>query len=316
MKFTRMRAAQTIAGAAASPWLFAKAAAQATTIRVAMPPIEPACLVYYAKENGYFDKAGLDVDITQNPSTPAIVSATAAGTYDIAYATISTLAVAHVKGLPFVIIAADGGIIPGRMAGAIMVPLNSPIKTAKDLEGKTFGAAGLNTIAEYAPRAWIDKHGGDSTTVKFIEIPFPEAPGALATGRIDATYLVEPFITIVTKRNIGKILATGDDAIAPRFLATVWYTTSQYAKAHPDNVTRFASAISEAARWANANPSSVVPLLSKYLKADPAIVAAAARPYYFERLVTAEMQPWINVTAKYAKFTVFPASELVYTAGR
>ena len=316
MKVTRLQVAQTIAGTIASPFLFGRAQAQATPVKAAMIPIEPACLVYYAKENGYFDRAGLAVDIAQNPSTPAIVAAVAAGTYDIAYATISTLAVAHVRGLPFVIIAADSGIIPGRIAAAIMVPPNSPIKTAKDFSGKTFGAVALNTIAEYGPRAWIDKHGGDSTTVKFLEVPFPEAVPALNAGRIDATYLVEPFITLATKRGAAKILATGDDAIGKRFLATVWFTTTQYAKAHPEAVSRFANAISEAGRWANANPANVVPLLTKYIKADPDVASAASRPYYFERLVPAEMQPWIDVTARYAKFTSFPAAELVYTPGR
>jgi ABC-type nitrate/sulfonate/bicarbonate transport system substrate-binding protein len=316
MRLTRFQAACALGGIAAVPGLLAKAAAQAAPIRVAMIPIEPACLVYYAQENGYFQKAGLDVEITQNPSTPAVVSAVAAGTYDIAYATISTLAVAHVRGLPFVVIAPGAGVIPGRIAGAIMVPVNSTIKTAKDCNGKTFGIAGLNTIAEYVPRAWIDKNGGDSTTVKFIEVPFPEAADALAAGRIDATYLVEPFITIAIKRNVAKMLANGDDAVATTFIATGWYTTSQWATSHPQAVARFAASIDEAARWANANPAKVVPILVKYLKADPAIAAAAIRPYFFDHLIAAQMQPWIDVTARYAKFPSFPAADLVYNAAR
>jgi NitT/TauT family transport system substrate-binding protein len=189
----------------------------------------------------------LDVQIAQNPSTPALAAAVASGTYDIAYATISTLAIAHSRGLPFVAVAPGIETIPGVIAGAIMVPAASPIKTAKDCNGKTFGAAGLGTIAEYQPRAWIDKKGGDSTTVKFIEIPFPETIAALNAGRVDAAYLVEPFITIATKNNSVRLLATGDEAIGTRFLSTVWYTTSQWANAHPDLVTRFVSAMADAA---------------------------------------------------------------------
>lgn len=315
MRLTRQHAVRLIAAATTAPWWGATADAQTLpVIRAAMIPIEPASSIYYAADNGFFAHAGLDVEIAQNPSTPALAAAVAAGTYDIAYAPISTLAVAHSRGLPFVIIAPGIITVPGEIAGAIMVPTNSPIKTAADFNGKTFGCAALSTIAEYQPRAWIDKHGGDSTTVKFVEIPFPETIAALNSGRIDASYLVEPFITIATKSGTVRLLTTGDDAIGTRFLSTAWYTTAQWAAAHPDLVVRFGSAMLDAAQWANANTDKVVPILSKELKADPVLTAAAHRALFAERLVPAEIQPWIDVTAKYAKFAPFPATQLLYVA--
>jgi NitT/TauT family transport system substrate-binding protein len=277
-----------------------------------MIPIEPASSVYYAADNGFFAKAGIDAQISQNPSSPAIAAAVASGTYDVAYAPISTLAVAHSRGLPFVAIAPGVETIPGVITGAIMVPMNSTLKSAKDYNGKTLATAGLGTIAEYQPRAWIDKNGGDSTTVKFIEMPFPEQIAALNAGRVDAAYLVEPFITVATRSNTIRLLVTGDEAIGKNFLSTAWYATSGWAGAHPDLVAKFASAMLEAARWANANQDKVVPILTKELKADPVLAAAAHRPYFAEKLVPAQVQPWIDVTAHYAKFPAFPASSLIY----
>jgi NitT/TauT family transport system substrate-binding protein len=288
-----------------------------TTIRLALIPIEPAALAYYALENGYFAQAGLDVLIDQNPSTPALAAAILSGTYDIAYGTVPTLATAHAKGLPFVLVApgiADSAV---HFGGAIMIGANSSIKTGKDFNGKTLGTAGLNTIAEYLPRAWIDKNGGDSSTVKFIELPFPTTADAIAAGRIDGAYLAEPFVTIAEKKGLAKILTTGDEAIsANQFLATGWFATSAWAKAHADVVARFQRAMGQAAVWANANPTKVVPLLAKDLKADPALVAQARRPYFPERLNAAEVQPWIDVTAHYQKFPSFNAAELVYVPGK
>jgi NitT/TauT family transport system substrate-binding protein len=313
MRVTRQRAIQSIAAAATTPWWMRGADAQTLpVIRAALIPIEPASSIYYAAENGFFTKAGIDVQITQNPSSPALAAAVAAGTYDVAYAPISTLAVAHSRGLPFVAITPGIETVPGEIAGAIMVPTASTAKTGKDLNGKTFGCAGLGTIAEYQPRAWIDKYGGDSTTVKFIEIPFPETIAALNAGRIDAAYLVEPFITVATRSNTVRLLATGDDAIGQNFLSTAWYSTSQWAAAHPDLVKRFVTAMVAGARWGNANQDKVVPYLVKYLKADPALAAAEHRPVFAESLIPAQIQPWINVTAKYAKFAPFPATELIY----
>lgn len=317
MRHTRSQMLRIAAGGmtlAAAPDLVR--AQTPAALRVAIIPNEPAATVYYAKEQGFFGRAGLDVEITQNPSTPAIASAVLSGTYDIAYATISTLAVAHAKGLPFVMLAPGVGNVPGRPSGVIMVPVNSTAKTGADFNGKTFGTAGLNTLAEYLPRAWVDKHGGDSTTIKFVELPFPQTPEAIAAGRIDAAYLTEPFITIAVKRNLAKILTSGDDAIGKTYASTAWYTTAAWAKAHPDLVTRFTAAIREAAGWANKNGEAVVPILAKYLKVDPALTAQAARPFYFDHLVAAQVQPWIDVTAKYAKFTPFPAAEMIYVATR
>jgi len=316
MQVTRRRALQSLAGVVAATSLPVRAQAQTpATIRLGIIPIEPTCSAYYAKENGFFDKAGLDVQITAGGSTPALAAAVVTGTYDIAYATVSTLATAHAHGLPFVIIAPAGIIDGTRAVGAIMVPANSTIQSPAELNGKTFGTSGLNTLAEYLPRAWVDKHGGDSSTMKFIEIPFPQIADALAAGRIDAGYLVEPFLTIAKKRGLVRFLATGDDAIAPVYLASAWYTTSAWAKAHPDLVARFATAMAEAGRWANANPAKVVPIIANHLNADPAVLAAAPRTEFTDRLVGAQIQPWIDITARYAKFPSFPWADLVYAPG-
>src|SRR6202044_4006456 len=108
-------------------------------------------------------------DNPQNPSSPALTSAVLAGTYDISYATVATLATAHSKGLPFVMIAPGISDSATHFGGAIMVPINSTLKTAPDLNGKSLGADRLNTIAEYLPRAWIDNNGCATSMVKFVQ---------------------------------------------------------------------------------------------------------------------------------------------------
>jgi NitT/TauT family transport system substrate-binding protein len=314
----RRRALGAVASATAAFALPARRAdpQPATSIRVAMIPIEAASGVYYAIDNGMFAKARLDVDVAQNPSTPATAAALIAGTYDIAYATIPTVAIAHAHGVPFVCVAPGIGWAPGKFAGVIMVGAQSTIKTAKDFNGKTFGTAGLGTIAEYQPRAWIDKHGGDSTTVHFVEMPFPVIGDAMGSGRVDAAYMVEPFITSALKHGTARVLVGGNDAIGASYTSSGWYTSLAYANTHPDVIAKFAAAMSEAAHWANTNPAKVVPILVKELHADPAITAEAKRSYFPESLSASDVQPWIDVTARYAKFASFPASEILYAPRR
>jgi NitT/TauT family transport system substrate-binding protein len=310
----RGSAAKLIAAGIALPWATrtAASAADPETVRIGMLPVEATCVAYYAKDNGYFEKAGLDVSIEVNPSSASVASAVVSGTYDIGYATISTLASAHVKGLPLVIIAPAGIVTPGLVIGGIVAPVRSSIQTAKDLNGKSFAVSGLNTLAEYQPEAWVDKHGGDSSTMRFIEMPLPEIVGALDAGRVDAGYLTEPFLSLGTKRNLVRMLATGNDALAPRYLASAWYATSAWAQAHPEIVSRYAAALAEAGRWANANPAKVVVSVAAHLKVDPVLVGTAMRTTFTDKLVDAQIQPWIDVTAKYAKFPSFPATDLIY----
>jgi NitT/TauT family transport system substrate-binding protein len=317
MNTTRLRSLQLVAGAAAAPFLLKPArAADLPVIKLGMIPIEVTCLAYYAQENGFFDKAGINVDISTSTSSPAIAAAMVTGTYDVAYATVSEVAQAHSKGLPFTIIAADGIALDARPTGGIVVPWNSTIKTGKDFNGKTFATPALNTLGVYLPRAWVDKHGGDSSTIKFIEIPFPAMADAMVAGRVDVGYLVEPFLTIAARSQKARLLVTGYEAIAPVSLSGVWYATTAWTKAHPDLVSKFASAMGEAARWANANPAKVIPIIVAHLKGDPEITAATTRAAFGDKVLAAQVQPWIDVAAKYAGFAPFPATDIIYSPGK
>ena len=285
-------------------------------LHVGMIPNEPAALVYYAKDQGFFEKAGLDVDIEPNSSTPALAAAVASGAIDITYTTLPTIAIAHTKGLPFTIISPGVQDNDVHFGGGEVVGYNTTITSGKDFNGKTIGVAGLGTIAEFLPRSWIDKHGGDSSTVKFIEVPFPESADAIASGRIFAAYLAEPFVTIGEKKKQIKLMKDSDDALGPEYISTAWFSTIAWAKANPVAVTRWQIAMRNAAIWANANHAATVPLLQKYLKVDPELTMQTRRPFYAEKINLALMQPYIDVTAKYAKFPTFPAADIVYNAGK
>jgi NitT/TauT family transport system substrate-binding protein len=283
-------------------------------IKIAAVPIESAAEVLYALDMGFFAKVGLDARI-EPLGSGAATSAVASNTFDIGYATVDTLATAHQKGLPFVVIApATMYVSPATQhIGGLVLPANSPILQARDLNGKTVATV-LNSLAEYAPRVWIDQNGGDSTTVKFIDMPFTAMVGAIEGGRVDAAWLTEPYLGLAAKS--GHVLTYGFDGIAKQFLIGAWFTTSQWAHDHPDLVTRFGAAIHESAVWANKNPQKSADILAKYAKIDPALIANMARARYAERLEPSSMQPSINVAAKYASFSAFPAKDLMYAPSR
>jgi len=285
---------------------------QTTTIHVVTPPVDSAAEVFYAKDMGFFARAGLDVDIQPGTNGSAMASAVASDAVDIGYSDLVTLAKAYLKGIPFVAVAPAALWTSTAPVAGLVVLSNSPVKNAKDLGGKVIAIPGLATLAEYSPRAWIDQNGGDSSSVKFIEMPYSAMPAALTAGRIDVAYISEPFLAVV-KDNV-RILGYSHNAVAKQFLQSAWFTTPQWAREHPDAVKRFAAAMHETAIWANQkrNQAKSAEILAKYTKIDPATVAAMERAVFAVQLTASSIQPAIDVSAKYGKFESFPADRLIY----
>ena len=57
-------------------------AQQAYHLRVGTAPVEVGALAFYAADQGFFKKAGLDVELVAMANGPAIAAAVASGTLD------------------------------------------------------------------------------------------------------------------------------------------------------------------------------------------------------------------------------------------
>lgn len=298
------------ATAACSAAFARPASAQATTLKIAAVPIEVSAEPYYATDAGFFKTAGIEPTFMGGDTGPAIAAGVASGAVDIGMSNSVSLVQARGHGLPFVIVAA-GSIYTSKVTTDLMVvPKGSSIARGRDLTGKTVGVSVLNGIPHYASRAWIDADGGDSSATKFVEIYHPEMIAALAQGRVDAASLSEPYLT--PARAANRSIGAPEDAIAPEFMLTVHFTTLDWAKAHPDLLHRYVTAIARTAQWANAHPDLVVPILAKYSKQPEDAVRTMQRAVFGDTLVARELQPVIDITAKYGNIPRFRAEEMLY----
>ncbi len=314
---TRGAASALLFGGAAFGFAAAHGGAQTPAqVRIATIPIEPGAEVYFAKERGFFAKAGLDADIQPMQGGSAIAAALVSGAIDIGFLAIDALAAIHRKGVPLVALAPGTEYLSPftTQNAALMVPANSTVQKAPDLNGRTVAVISLNSLTHTAVRTWMDKNGGDASTVKFVELPSSAMATALGGNRVDAAEVAEPFIGEAKKS--ARVLAYGFDSIAKRFITTGWCSTPQWAKDHAPLANRFAAAMRETAAWANGNPQESGAILASSLKLDPALVAAMTRVRYTDQLLPALMQPLIDATAHYNGFSTFPAQELIYTPAR
>jgi NitT/TauT family transport system substrate-binding protein len=294
----------------------APAQSQDATLTIGTIPIDPTAEVYYAQEMGFFKKAGLNVTITAFTSGGAIAAAVVGGAVDIGLADSVSMTSAHARGVPLTYLAPAGIYKKGAETYVIAVPAGSPIKTAKDFSGKTIAVNGLKNINEIPTDAWIDNNGGDSKSVKFVEMPYPAMLPALDAGTIDGAAIVEPFMTFSqAKPGKYRLISLTDRNLAPVFAVAGWSTTVDWARKHPDLAKKFVDVMLETARWANANHAQSAMILSAIAKIPPEVAGKMERAYYGERLEPGLLQPVIDATAKYGVIPkAFPASEVIDSA--
>jgi NitT/TauT family transport system substrate-binding protein len=283
----------------------------ADALHIASIPLDAGAEAYYAYDMGYFRDAGIDAQVDSMASGAAILPAVTSGAIDIGFSNLISIAVAYKHNVPVTLLAPGSLYTASIPTSVLMVPKDSPAKTARDLNGKTLAVNGLKTITQYAPQLWIDKNGGDSTTVKFVEMTFPQIIAALGANRVDAAIVADPFIA--QAKPGARILSDAYDAIGSRYIIGCWFSTTQWAAAHADLAKRFAQAIAKTAQWANGHKPQSGDILAKYSKMDPAEAAKMLRVDYAPQFTKAEMQPVIDLVARYGGLPAsFPADELIY----
>jgi ABC-type nitrate/sulfonate/bicarbonate transport system substrate-binding protein len=298
------------AGAALAPLPLA---AQTASLKVATLPIDQGAQAYFAADLGMFTRAGMNVDVQSLKFGQAVAAAVAGGAMQIGQSNITSLAVAYERGLPFKLIAGAGLFNTKKPTSYFLVLKNSPVKTAKDLNGKTVGCNGLKNITQLSIQLWVDKNRGDSSTIKFVEMPFTEMEPALVQNRVDAALLADPDATTAMALGHTRILSVPFDALGQEWMIGAWFAKADWIAANGDVTKRFASVMREAAVWGNKpqNYAQSAAILEKYTKVR---VGSANRIAFADKLDPAWIQPQIDMAARYKVLKAsFPAADLIAT---
>lgn len=305
--------------AAAAAFADAPAVAAAQTLlplRIGATPNDTYAEAYYGAEMGIFKKAGLDVDLTTLNNGAAVAAAVAAGTIDVGVSGPVQTAQAFARGVPFTIVAAGAMSTAKSSAALLCVPKDSPL-TAHDLEGKAVAVNALKTTGELGLDVWLVKTGIDVAKVRVVEVPMSEMGNAVARGTIAAAVISEPALSIALRNNNLRVLGDPMAAISPELLVSSWFSTTPFVQKNPETIRRFASAMYDTARWANAHQFESAAILAKVAKMDVDLIRAGLRAPYAEALRPADIQVQLDVAAKYGLTPrLVNASELVAASTR
>jgi NitT/TauT family transport system substrate-binding protein len=298
---------------AAAVWSPLSALAQTPPlVRIATSPAESYAQAFYAQDAGFYQKAGLNVEVTLLGTGAAVSTAVAGGAVDVGVATIVNLANAITRGVPFVMIAPAVLTTPKATSGLLCVAKASPIRTAKDLEGKTIAVPALKQTADLGVRVWLTKGGADLARVQIIEASFAEMGPGLERGTYAAATISEPSLTNAMNHNLVRAIADPYSAIAPEYMLAGWFTTLPYLQKNPELVRKVAAALVEAARWANTHHNESAAIVSRITKVDLDTIRGETRPIYGEELKLAQIQPQLDAAFKFGFLTrAVTASELI-----
>jgi NitT/TauT family transport system substrate-binding protein len=290
-----------------------RAFAQSTApLHVIGPPNDGFKAVYYGVKAGIFKKHGVDVEVSLINSGAAAAAALIGGTADVAYTNITTLIIAHNKGVPIQILA-PGAVFDSdsRMTTAIVVLKDAPVRSGLDLDGKTIGSVSLGDTMAASIQAWVDQNGGHSQSIKIIEVPASAAVEMLQAGRVSAAAMNEPAVTQAVAAG-ARTLGNPNAAIAKHFMQAMFAVMAPVAAAKSEQMVRFAQAMHEASAYTNTHLAETVELVAGYSGIAPEVVARSARFTDGLTMDPGLIQPVIDILVKYGITTPsFPAAQII-----
>src|SRR5262249_49026896 len=195
-----------------------------------------------------FEQEGLEVVATGFRGDAQLQQAMAAGSVDVGLGSGPSLGF-RVKGAPAIGVAGMYGA-PNNLA--LLVPVNSPLKSPADLKGRRIGVTTTGSLTDWLVRELSRQQGfcSDGITVLAlgsIPAPPPPAPGlgsiqarlaALERGELDAT--VQEAANGYQLEDEGKtrnLLLFG--SIVKDFYTHVIYATDEMIEKRPDLLRRF-----------------------------------------------------------------------------
>jgi NitT/TauT family transport system substrate-binding protein len=252
-----------------------------TTLRAGLLPNAETAAIRLGDKKNLFADQGIKLDITDTSSGAASITALVAGQFDIVFANTVSVMQGRDKGLPLVMVAAAStstGVADKDFSG-LVVSSDNTMTSAADLAGKTIASNTIKNIGEVTARLSVKKAGGDTSGLKFVELPFANMEQALEEHQIDAAWMVEPFHTTALQHGL-KDLASNYVDTAPGLTAAAFVTTEKVIKNKPELIKNFVAAMTAAGNYANAHPNEIRELIPTFTKVTPEIANQFVIPLY------------------------------------
>jgi NitT/TauT family transport system substrate-binding protein len=270
------------------------------TLKVGVIPIADVAPLYVGIKQGFFKEENLTIKPQLAEGGATITAQTVSGDLQVGFPNVTSLVIAASKKLPVQIVASgvQGAKDDSGAWDAVLSKKGSPIKDLKDLEGKTVSVNNLNNVGPLTINNAMEKAGADYQRVNYVEVPFPDANGALDTGRIDAAFVVEPFVSQGRGQGANEVTHSFEDT-APNYAVATYFVTKQYAAQNKDVLDRFVRAINKSLDYSQSHPDLVRQVVPTYTKIPKDVAAKMKLPQWSADLNRPSIEQTADLAQKY-----------------
>ncbi|KUM69960.1 ABC transporter substrate-binding protein [Streptomyces curacoi] len=251
----------------------------ATRVTVGVIPIVDVAPLYLGEKKGFFRSRGLDLEMVAAQGGAAIIPGVVSGQFQFGFSNTTSLMIAQTKGVPVKSVvngAASNGKVGGDVTG-VAVRKDSPVRSAKDLAGRTVAVNTLQNIGDTTVRESVRRDGGDPSEVRFVEIPFDQMPAALDGGRVDAAWMGEPAMTVAEAQG-ARVIASPFAETDPKLTVATYFTATRLVRENPSLVKKFTEAMTESLEYASGHPDEARRILTTYTKISDDVLVDLTLP--------------------------------------
>ncbi len=232
---------------------------------------------FVAKDQGFFEKHGVDVTLQLNPNTSLVATAVASGSAEVGITTPTVAFQAVDNGIPLQSFASTN-VFPDPSAAGLVVSPTSGITGPKDLGGKKIGVPGIGGLLDVVMLEWVAVNGGDPSKINVVEISLPQTADVLKSGQVDGVAGVDPFLSRAVDLGVGKLVGDFMTVVPPGTVGGIFVTTKAWADAHKDAIRGMQDALDDALVYIKSNQDSARASLAKYTTLPPKVVAGLKWP--------------------------------------
>ncbi len=223
---------------------------------------------YLAKEKGFYQKRGIDVEIVVIQSPVDRRAAFAADRIQGFATTVDTLVMTAAAETP---IPVKQVLVLDASHGGDGIVAKKEIKTLQDLKGKTV-AGQMGGGASYF---WLNyvlmQNGMKLSDLKMVDMRAGDAGAAFVAGKVDAAVTWEPWLSRAKNTPHGHVLYSSDKT--PGIIVDSLGFKPEFLTKNGEAVKKIVSAWNEAIEFASKNPSEADAIMGKFANLTAEIFA-------------------------------------------
>jgi NitT/TauT family transport system substrate-binding protein len=172
----------------------------------------------------------------------------------------------------------------------VMAMPGSGIKTPANLAGKSVAVNLTNNVQTLTLDTVLKNDGVNPSSVRYVEVPFPDMVTALKAHRVDAISAIEPYITGSEQQDGAAPVVSQCQGATAGFPLSGYFATKSWAEQNPNTAKAFQKALDKAQALADSDPAAVRQILPTYTKVTPATASVLKLNTYPATLSSSAMQ--------------------------